>query len=66
MAKKANPKYIPELTPRGEVLEVVKLDKNGDFVGSKKMTYGEWRKMERQGEFTYRAFQIGFQQFKKK
>ena len=62
---KANQKFSPDLLPSNTVVEVVKLDKKGEFVGMKLMSFGDWKQMERQPGFDYRAFQKGFSKFKK-
>lgn len=62
---KANQKFSPDLLPANTVVEVVKLDKKGEFVGMKLMSFGDWKQMARQPGFDYRAFQKGFSKFKK-
>ena len=62
---KANQKFSPDLLPANTVVEVVKLDKKGEFVGMKLMSFGDWKQMTRQPGFDYRAFQKGFSKFKK-
>ena len=66
MAKqKPNTKYSPDLLPDTIEVEVVKLDKKGELVGMKLMSFGDWKQMTRQPGFDYRAFQQGFSKFKK-
>jgi len=62
---RGNPKYVPDLLPLGTIIEVVKIDKHGEFVGMKEMKYGDWKQMKRQPGFHYRAFQKGVSQFNK-
>ena len=62
---KANPKFSPDLLPAATIVEVVKLDKKGEFVGMKLMSFSDWKQMTRQPGFDYRAFQKGFSKFKK-
>ena len=62
---KASQNYNPDLLPSNTVVEVVKLDKKGEFVGMKLMSFGDWKQMARQPGFDYRAFQKGFSKFKK-
>lgn len=65
MAKaKANPKFSPDLLADTTTVEVVKLDKNGEFVGMKLMSFGQWKSMEKQSGYIYRAYQKGFSKFK--
>ena len=63
MAKVDNRKFIPDLLPAGTEIDVVKFDEKGDFAGIKSMPYGEWKKMEKQKGFTYRAYQKGQSSF---
>ena len=51
MAKQDNRKYIPDLLPSSTIVEIVKTDKKGEFVGIKEMEYGLWKKMEKQAGF---------------
>ena len=66
MAKLDNRKYIPDLLPQATIVEVVKLDKQGEFVGIKEISYKEWKVMEKQSGFIYRCFQKGYSKFKTK
>lgn len=52
-----------ELLPLNTVVEVVKLDLKGNFVGKKDMEYGQWLEFKRQSGFIYRCFQKKFSQF---
>ena len=63
MAKK--PAFIADLLPSNTIVEVVKLDLKGNFVGKKDMEYGQWKKMTKQSGFIYRAYQKKFSQFEK-
>lgn len=65
MVKKGNPNFTTDLLPVATMVEVVKLDRKGEFIGIKDMRYGEWKVMKRQSGFIYRAFQKGFSKFKK-
>ena len=65
MAKQDNRKYIPDLLPSSTIVEIVKTDKKGEFLGIKEMEYGLWKKMEKQVGFFYRCYQRGYSQFKK-
>jgi hypothetical protein len=67
MAKQNNAKkYVPDLLPAGTIVDVVKIDNNGDFVGLKSMNYGDWKNMKKQAGFTYKAYQKGFSSYKNK
>jgi len=59
----AKPTFVVDLLPANTIVEVVKLDLKGEFVGIKEMDYGDWKKMTRQKGFIYRAFQKNFSQF---
>lgn len=61
MAKKSS--FIPDLLPSNTIVEVVKLDLKGNFVGKKDMEYGQWRQMTKQVGFIYRAYQKKFSQY---
>lgn len=61
---KVNPKFSPDLLPAATMVEVVKLDSKGEFIGIKDMKYGDWKVMKKQAGFIYRAFQKGFSKFK--
>lgn len=63
MAKQDNRKFIPDLLPSGTIVEVVKLDNKGEFVGIKDMEYKDWKTMKKQAGFIYRCFQKGFSKF---
>lgn len=52
-----------EILPLNTVVEVVKLDLKGNFVGKKDMEYGQWLEFKRQSGFIYRCFQKKFSQF---
>ena len=59
----AKPTFVADLLPANTIVEVVKLDLKGEFVGKKDMEYGEWKKMKKQSGFIYRCFQKKFSQF---
>lgn len=46
--------------PYSTVVEVVKFDLKGDFVGKKTMKLTDWQDFKRQKGFYYRAYQVGF------
>lgn len=62
---KTKSNFSPDLLPDNTTVEVVKLDKNGDFVGIKLMSFAQWKSMDKQPGFIYRAYQKGFSKFKK-
>ena len=57
--------FTTDLIPDNTIIEVIKLDIKGNFIGKKDMEYGEWKKMKKHSGFIYRAFQKGYSQFKK-
>ncbi len=59
----AKPIFTHDLIPDSTIIEVVKLDSKGNFVGKKDMLYADWKKMEKQSGFIYRAFQKNYSQF---
>lgn len=59
MAKKTTFEVLPLHT----IVEVVKLDFKGNFVGKKDMEYGKWKEFKGQSGFVYRCFQKKFSQF---
>ena len=61
MAKK--PAFIADLLPSNTIVEVVKLDLKGNFVGKKDMEYGDWKQMTKQSGFIYHAYQKKFSQY---
>lgn len=64
MAKKrGNPNFIPDLLHRNVVVEVIRTGPDGINV-KKTMNYGDWKEMKKQAGFVYRAFQLGFSQYK--
>jgi len=64
MAKKTSSTFVVDLLPAGTIIEIVKFNgKTGEFVGIKTMEYGEWKSMEKQKGFIYRAYQQKFSQF---
>jgi hypothetical protein len=65
MAKQESKKYIPDLLPPGTMVEVAKFDRvNGEFVGLKAMSHGDFKKMEKQKGFRYQEYQKNFSSFK--
>lgn len=59
MAKKVSFEILPLHT----IVEVVKLDLKGNFVGKKDMEYWQWVEFKKQSGFVYRCFQKKFSQF---
>jgi hypothetical protein len=64
MAKpRGNPKFIPDLLSVHVDVEVIRTAPDGTNV-KKIMKYGKWKEMKKQAGFNYRAYQIGFSQYK--
>ena len=53
-----------DLLPLNTIVEVVKLDLKGEFVGKMDMTFQQWKEFKKQPKFIYRCFQKKFSQFK--
>ncbi len=62
--KKQSKDYF-SLLPDNTVLDVVKTDKHGNYLGTKEMTFENWLSFKKQTGFFYRAYQKTFSQFKK-
>jgi hypothetical protein len=45
-------------------LDIIKIDNKGVCVGIKRMTDNDWKNLKKQKGYIYRAFQIGYHQFK--
>lgn len=63
MAKQDNKKASFDVLPLHTIVEVVKLDQKGNFIGKKDMEYGQWKDFKRQSGYIYRCFQKKFSQF---
>ena len=64
MAKQDAKKYAPDLIPAGTIMEVVKYNsKNGEFVGMKLMSHGDFKNMVKQKGFRYQEFAKGFSMY---
>ena len=61
--KRGNPNFIPDLLGLHVIIEVIRTDAKGQNV-KKEMTYGEWKIMDKQADFTYRAYQKEVSQYK--
>ena len=62
----AKPTFVVDLLPNATIVEVCKFNKaNGEFVGMKLMSHGDFKAMEKQKGFRYQEFQKGYSQFKK-
>jgi hypothetical protein len=57
--------FNTDFLPQNTVIEVVKTDLKGNFIGKKEMTLMEWKIMLKQSGFNYIPYQKGFSQFKK-
>jgi hypothetical protein len=64
MAKKEDYKkgFLPDLLPLTTIVEVVRVDKEGNFV-KKEMKYGDWKEFKKQSGYNYTCFQKGFSQY---
>jgi hypothetical protein len=45
-------------------LDIIKIDDKGVCVAIKRMTDNDWKNLKKQKGYIYRAFQIGYHQFK--
>lgn len=62
----AKPTFVADLLPANTIVEVVKYKlSNGEYVGTKEMTHGDFKAMEKQKGFRYQEYQKGYSQFKK-
>lgn len=59
----SNKKTTLDILPLNTIVEVVKLDLNGEFVGKMDMEFGKWKDFKKQPKFIYRCFQKKFSQF---
>lgn len=60
----AKQKYTPDFIPAGTIMEVVKYNRRtGEFVGTKKMSHGDFKSMEKQKDSRYQEFAVGFSQY---
>jgi len=67
MAKQDTKKYAPDLIPASHIMEVVKYNqKTGEYIGTKIMSHGDFKNMEKQKGFRYQEFQKNFSQYKDK
>lgn len=62
-SKEQKKKYIPDLLPLNTIVEVIKIDLKGNFIGKKDIKYSEWKEFKKQKGFNYTCFQKGFSKF---
>jgi hypothetical protein len=49
--------------PYDTLVDVVKIDLKGNFVGKKTIKISDWERFVKQKGFYYRAYQVGFSSF---
>lgn len=62
LSKEDKKRFLPDLLQDNVVIEVIKISFDGS-VQKKDMTFGEWKLLNRQKGFVYRAYQKNFSQF---
>jgi hypothetical protein len=62
LTKEQKKRFLPDLLPINTIIEVIRVDKDGNFV-KKEMTFGEFKGIKKRKDFSYIAYQKGFSMF---
>jgi hypothetical protein len=64
LTKEQKKRFLLDLLPINTIVEVIRVDKDGNFV-KKEMKYGDWKEFKKQIGYTYTCYQKGFSQYNK-